>query len=254
MVCWVHELDGVADRVLPAQRASLLARVDHFVAAGDWTARMLADRFGIARPLVTAVDEPIAEVPPRPVAASDAPAPVDVLGVGSLAARKGADAFVAVVALLAATRPHLRAAWIGAGDPAQRALVTADIAAAGLGGRLHLVGDRADLEPWWPHQGLLLHTAREDPFPLVAAEAGARGVPVVTWATGGAADLLARSGSAHLVAPAGDVIGLAQRAGALLDDPAARARAGAALRTEAAHLTTDHQAPVVWAACVGGPP
>ncbi|MBS1838881.1 MAG: glycosyltransferase, partial [Actinobacteria bacterium] len=59
LVCHVHELDGVADRVLPegSRRTALVGRVDRFIAAGAPVAEMLVDRWGLASRKVVVVDE-----------------------------------------------------------------------------------------------------------------------------------------------------------------------------------------------------
>ena len=58
LVCWVHELDHVAERVCPrraALRAAALERVDHFLAAGPAVERMLVRRWGIPPEAVSVV-------------------------------------------------------------------------------------------------------------------------------------------------------------------------------------------------------
>lgn len=257
LACWVHELDGVADRVLdPAHRRELLPQVHHFVAAGGRVAAMLTDRWHIAADRVTTVDPFVGPDGPRPnrIAISDAARPT-ILGSGSLVARKGADAFVATLAALAVSRDLPPAAWVG-GDPSSPfgQQVRTDIDDAHLVDRVEVVAEVADLGPWWPEPGVFLHTAREDPFPLVAIEAARRGLPVLTWDTGGAADLVRRAGLDHLVAPAGDLLGLVDRLASLLDHPERAAEAGARLRGEAERLTAEHQGPLVWAACTGEGP
>jgi len=254
LVCWVHELDGVADRVLePSQRRELLPEVARFVAAGDRVAAMLTDRWHVAPDRVTTVDPFVG--PPgagRDLRAIGGRPPPTILGSGSLVARKGADAFVSTLAALATSHDLPPSAWVG-GDPSSLfgQEVRADIAASGIGDRVDVVAEVPDLGPWWPDPGVLVHTAREDPFPLVAIEAARRGLPVITWDTGGAADLVRRSGMEHLVAPAGDVLGLVDRLISLLDRPTLAAEAGAALRAEAGGLTAERQAPLVWSACIG---
>ena len=254
LVCWVHELDGVAERLMdPAQRRELLPQVSHFVAAGQRVSSMLIDRWHVAPERVSTVD-PFASPPQQAPTGRVSAGRVrpTILGSGSLVPRKGADAFVAVLASMAASRPLPEAAWVG-GDPgsAFSALLRTDISSAGIGDQVELAGEVPTLDPWWPASGLLLHTPREDPFPLVVIEAGQRGIPVVTWDSGGAADLVRRAGSPELVAAAGDLLGVADRVADLLDHPARAAEAARLLQQSTSVLTPEHQAPAVWAACIG---
>ncbi|MEZ5179670.1 MAG: glycosyltransferase [Acidimicrobiales bacterium] len=178
-----------------------------------------------------------------------------VLGAGAGAPRKGLDAFVACLSDLATRGEVPPAAWVG-GSPEALAVreAGADLRRVGIDDRVQLVAEVDDLGPWWPRHGLLLHPAREDPYPLVVVEAGQRAVPVVTWDTGGAADLLRAAGLAHLVAEPGDLVGLVRRVEDLLADEAARADAGRALQRATDVLVADQQAPLVWAACTEAGP
>lgn len=262
LVCWVHELDGVADRILPpARRRKLAPRVHRWVAAGPRVAEMLVERWGLPAARVVTVEEfveppaaaPASSTHAGPHAAPHAgPArPVRVLGVGACSPRKGVDAFVACLADLSTRRPTPAAAWVGGrADSVTAREARHDLERSGLAHAVRLEPDLADLEPWWPRRGLLLHPAREDPFPLVVIEAGQRAIPVVTWDTGGAADLLRRAGLADWVAEPGDLLGLSRRVEALLEDHDARAAAGRALYEVSTTLVAEHQAPRVWAACV----
>jgi len=248
LVCWVHELDRLADvLVAPDQRSALIAATDRFLAAGPAVARMLVERWGIA-PARVATVPPLVE-PPAPGAPRSERR---VLGAGALVPRKGADLFVSVLASLDPPLTAEGAAWVGGPDDGAYATqVRSDLRRAGLDGRVHLVGPVPTLEPWWPADGVLLHPAREDPAPLVVAEAALRAVPVATWTTGGAADLLRDAGCAHLVAPAGDVVGLAERLARLLADADERRAVGRALADAAAPQLVDRAAPRTLAAIRG---
>jgi glycosyltransferase involved in cell wall biosynthesis len=247
LVCWVHELDGVADQVVgEAARTALLAQTDRFVAAGVHVAEMLIARWGVDPARVTTVDPFVDPLPDGFVARGSS---LQVLGAGSVVPRKGVDAFVSTLALVAPTLPDRSAAWVGGPLVGPYAsLVLADRRDAALDHVLDLPGPQASLEAWWPGDGILLHAAREDAAPLVVLEAAQRGVPVVTWETGGAADLVRRAGLADLVAPAGDLLGLAERASGLLADADRRRAAGAQLVEAAAERSTERLAPEVWRA------
>jgi len=71
--------------------------------------------------------------------------------------------------------------------------------------------------------------SRSDSFGLVLLEAWANGVPNVAYRAGGIADVI-RHGSDGLLAPCGDVDGLAAALGRLHSDPALRQRLATAGR------------------------
>ncbi|MCU1370372.1 MAG: glycosyl transferase family 1 [Ilumatobacteraceae bacterium] len=251
LVVWVHELDHVADRIVrPAQRTALLAETDHLIAEGDRVAAMLVQRWHVDPGRITVV--PSFADPAGAPPAAPGPGRPDVVAIGSMSPRKGPDAFVAVLGALLPAHPELRAAWVGGPTTSDAAdLVRHDLAAAGLGDHVRLVGEVDDATAWLAPGTILLHPAREDPDPVAVVEAALRGVAVVTWDTGGAADLLRSAGLGHLVAPAGDVLGLARRVDDLLRDPSARQAAGQALQQAAARRTTEHAAPLILDAVVG---
>lgn len=248
LVCWVHELDGVADRVLaPRRRDELLRQTDQFVAEGDRVAEMVCDRWGVPSDRVAIVDSFIDHAEHGPATGTR-----QVIGVGSLVPRKGAELFVDLVAQLHRHDSGLRAAWVG-GDlhTPYASLVRADIEAAGLTDVLELTGSVDDVAPWWPAAGVLVHTAREDPAPLVVVEAAQRAIPVVTWSGGGAGDLVVRAGCAPLAVDPGDLLALARTTRELLDDAGRRVAVGRALQGAAAERTTEVQGPRLLEAVLG---
>jgi glycosyltransferase involved in cell wall biosynthesis len=254
LVLWLHELDGVADRIVaPAERAALVRATEHIVAVSPQVAAMAIERWGVAAEQVSVVEsfvDPLVEARPRREAVTAA---AEVVAVGSLVPRKGAEHLVALTALLRHDRPDLCSAWIG--GPTDRPyadLIRTDRRRAGLDDAVRLVGPVDDVGPWWPSNGVVVHLAREDPAPLVVIEAALRAIPVVTWDTGGAAELLRAAGLDRLVAAPGDLVAVADAVGGLLDDGAARIRAGGALQDAAAGRTTPRLAPALLAAIVGG--
>lgn len=253
LVCWVHELDHVADQLLGGRdRAALLDRTDHLVAASSRVHRMALERWGVSPDRVSTVEEFVDPVPASTPYVRRHP---HLFGVGSAVPRKGLDAFVAVATLVASRRPEVAATWFGADPQAPLTRCAAhDLATAGLTDQVRIEPATTDLGGRWTSASVLVHTAREDPCPLVVLEAAQRGVPTVTWETGGAADVLSRAGCGELVAPAGDLLGLADRVHRLLDDEPSRRAAGAALRRQVdRHHLTAVAAPALWAA-VGGRP
>lgn len=252
LVVWVHELDHVAEQLLPPpERHRLLAETDHLIAAGSRVGEMLIERWHVPPAMVTVIDPFIDDDQFGCKAPSGHH---HIVSVGSLVPRKGPDAFVAAMALIRARHPELRAAWVGGPLTSPTAdAVRCDIAAADLEAHVELLGELPDATAVLPRDGIVVHTAREDPAPLAVLEAAVRAIPVATWNTGGAADLLDTAGLGHLVAPAGDLIGLAERVHLLLSDPAERTRAGRALQEAVGPRRTSVAGPRVLAAICAGP-
>lgn len=103
----------------------------------------------------------------------------------------------------------------------------------GLGDRLDLLGDRADLAEIWPHLSVLVHAADDEPFGRVLAEAQLAGVPVAAFAGGGVAEVI-EDGITGLLTASGDVAALAAAVSRLLADRELASRLSAAGRLRAA--------------------
>lgn len=255
LVCWVHELDGVAARVLPGgpARDAAVCRVDRFLAAGPAVSDMLTDRWGVAADRVVLaepfVDDVAVEAPSGAAPTEPDGAPL-LLSVGALGYRKGIDRFVDLLACWPDGPGAPRGRWVG-GDLRSTVAAEArtDIEAAGLGARVELIDTVGDAGPHLGAARVVVSVAREDPFPLTVLEAGLRGVPVVGTDAGGLGHILAAAGRPGSIVAPGDLLALRRLIDDLLADPV-RARAdGEALRNwvRATHLT-DHLAPTVWAA------
>jgi len=252
VVTHVHELRSAFERMPAEARAGLLARTDRFLAVSGAVEAMLLD-MGVDERRVVRRYEHID--PDRTGEAQGAAAVADelgipaaapvVLGAGTADWRKGPDLFVQVAVSLrrralapaagSASRhrngevPHL--VWVGAAGGSHEAWPpTRDVTAAGLGDVVHLPGEVPDLTPWLQRASLFVLTSREDPFPLVCLEAAWHRTPFVAFDCGGIAELAGEDGGPGLVVPPTDVEAMAEAVQVWLDDPAARAAAGAAGR------------------------
>jgi glycosyltransferase involved in cell wall biosynthesis len=151
-----------------------------------------------------------------------------VLGIGYADMRKGFDLFLQLWRLLrwrGRARVHL--CWLGGMDPQMQAWLSAEIEAAGATGTFHMPGRRDDVGAFLRAADAYALTSREDPFPSVALEAVAAGLPVVAFArSGGIPDMLEETGAGAVV-PYGDVTAMAEAVSAQLRagaDDAARRR------------------------------
>jgi glycosyltransferase involved in cell wall biosynthesis len=145
-----------------------------------------------------------------------------VLGCGSVHPRKGADLFVQVAreTLARSLDDRMVFVWVGAEQDGThfRRWCEHDAAAAGLAGRVRFVGPRRTTARYFGAADAFALTSREDPFPMVALEAMARGVPVVGFdGAGGAPEVLADG--AGIVVPYLDVEEMARALVRLAEAP-----------------------------------
>ena len=158
------------------------------------------------------------------------------LFVGSGFWRKGLDA--AIGALAACANPAFRLLVAGRDRDAGRFAALAQ--AAGLAGRVRLLGGRADVRSLYAAADCFILPTRYDPFPNTALEALAMGLPSIIGRRSGAAEIL-RPGEGGWVCEPGDVAGLAR----LMQEGALAARgagAQAAARKTAEHYGIDEMA------------
>jgi glycosyltransferase involved in cell wall biosynthesis len=147
--------------------------------------------------------------------------------VGTIEPRKGVLELVQAAAEFLAQRRQATLTIIGeppgrSGDYAER--VRAAAAASGVSDRIRFQGYVDDAAGRMAGFDVLAVPSLAEPFGTVAAEAAARGVPVVASAVGGLVEVVGDGGI--LVAP-GDPRALARAVGELLDDPDRRGRLSA---------------------------
>jgi glycosyltransferase involved in cell wall biosynthesis len=252
LVVHLHELDtGLARSGDPAVVRAALARAAVVMAVAGPTAD-LARRAGAGPGRIHVVPGVVRPLPPGARAAARARArtelgrgDVDLVGgAGVPSWRKGTGRLPAVAAELARRRPGAEVWWVG-GRP-----TGAEADRVGVPDGVHWVDERPD--PWdvLDAADVVVVPSREDPLPLVALEAGGRGVPVVATATGGLPDLLA-DGRGTVVGTH-DLPALVDAVEAALADPvAAAARAEALQAHVAAHHDPAVVAPAWWSLVTG---
>lgn len=159
-----------------------------------------------------------------------------MLCVATLTPRKGHLVLIEALAPLA----HLpwRLVLVGSGDYAPdhgRALAQA-IEEAGLAARVHLAGQLSGpaLEAAWEAADLFVLPSLHEGYGMVAAEAMARGLPLVVSDAGALAEFVPAAAGA--LVPPGDAAALRMALEWLLTDPTARTAAAGVARTAGARL------------------
>jgi len=264
VVARVPELGVAVDRLLPAEeRAALLTRPDAYVAVSGAVRDLLVGH-GVDRGRIWVVGGALddSEPPPAHAVAEQrrafdvAPVTPVVTACGVLEWRKGHDLFLQLGVALRARGSHAALVWIGdARSDEERVRWDADRQAAGLEGMVRCTGMLEGAAPLAAIAAgdVFVLTSREDPFPRVVLEAGVAGRPVVTFASGGATELVG-DGAGVVVDPV-DVEAMADAVVDLLADPERAAALGEALRARVGEVgTIAHQGPRLAAVLAGDDP
>ncbi len=249
-VAHVHELERGLTFSLRGPGRTRFLGADRIVAVAQRVADHLVEVWGVDRDRIEVIH---GCVPDRVPDGRSTPTPPTgreplVLSVGVGSWRKGIDLFMDLTAKVHAAEPTTRFAWVGPLD--DDAAVRGQAERLGVGEVLDLPGEVTDPTPWFAGADVFVSTAREDPFPLVALEAGAAGLAVAAFDSGGISELLA-DGRGVVVGPEA-VEDLAGVVVTLLGDPDRRHRLGAALEARVAFRHgADLIASRLWAEAVG---
>jgi len=218
---------GMSHESYAASRASTrYARVKKFYADVD---RLLcltqadADAWAANDRLtnVGAMPNPLTIVPGEPSPLTEKV----VVGLGRLSYEKGFDLLVEAWAKVADAHPDWTVRVYG-GGPEEDAL-RAQIAAAGLDGRFELMGQTDDVPRALREASVLAMPSRAEGWPLVLGEAMATGVPCVAFDCAPGIREIVTDGEDGVVVAPGNVTGMAEAIGRLVDDEQLRQAMGA---------------------------
>lgn len=232
-IAMVHEHGtGWFQNITADQRSLLPRRNQRFLAVSASTARFLHTDLGVSHESIVVVGEPAGAHGRPPTTAPEvqgglrerlgiAPDSAIVLGGGVPDFRKAPELWMRVASNIPAdpSRP-VHFVWFGdLGPEAQDSWpLRRERALLGVEGCVHFVGRTHRPDLLMDEADLFLHTAREDANPLVCLEAALAGLPVLTFDTGGAADLV-RAADCGVVAAYPDTGPLAEAVATLLADP-----------------------------------
>ncbi len=184
------------------------------------TARTLIDDYGIASDRLFVARPGMDPLPSEqaPVRAPDDA--VHLLSVGTVTRRKGHDRLVEALALVADLPWTCTIAGSLDREPAMVALVHEKIARHGLGDRIVLAGEVADLSGLYARADIFALASRYEGYGMAFAEALRHGLPVIGTTGGAIPEVVAPS--AGILVPPDDVPALALALRWLIADPAAR--------------------------------
>jgi glycosyltransferase involved in cell wall biosynthesis len=186
---------------------------DHIVAVSEAVKRvLLAD--GVPSAIVTVIPDGI---DPAEIHANAA-RPIDIRGrlslpahtplavnAAALVAHKDQITLIRAAAAARALAPNLH--WAIAGEGERRAALAAEIARAGVGDRVHLLGYITEIDSLIREADVFVMSSREEGLGSVILHALALGKPVVSTAAGGIPEIL----GADALVPIADPTALAQK-------------------------------------------
>ena len=150
-----------------------------------------------------------------------------ILTVARLERQKGHHLLLASARVLCEANEQLHFVWLGDGPEMER--LWGAVQAAGLAGRIHLIGASDAVPAWLARADLFVLPSLAEGMPNALLEALAAGVPAIASAVGGVLDVLAGREAGVLV-PAGDAAALAEAIAYLVANPARRQQLGEAGR------------------------
>jgi glycosyltransferase involved in cell wall biosynthesis len=173
----------------------------------------------IPNPVVWPLSQHAPQVSP---ATSCAPGRQILLGVGRLSDEKNFATLIAIFTRLAPLHPNWDLVILGEG--AQRAALSAQVQAGGLGQRVFLPGSVGNMGDWYARASLYAMSSHFEGFPNTLVEAMAYGLPAVSFdCDTGPRDIIRHGIDGVLVAP-GDIDGMASALDTLMHDSRARTR------------------------------
>jgi glycosyltransferase involved in cell wall biosynthesis len=160
-----------------------------------------------------------------------------VVALGRLSYEKGFDLLVEAWAKVADAHPDWTVRVYGGGP--EEAALRAQIAAAGLEGRVELMGQTDDVPRALREASVLAMPSRAEGWPLVLGEAMATGVPCVAFDCAPGIREIVTDGVDGVVVAPGNVTGLADAISRLIGDEQLRQSMGARALAAVQRFTPD---------------
>lgn len=228
------------DFIPKSRRKYKSAHIDHYVAISDFIAKVLID-YGIPSAKVSTVKSAVSAAPFTEIDAAKArrelraewleglpPDTPIIINVGFLTEQKDHATLVRAVARLAPLLGNQPFLCVVAGSGHLKDALTEQIAAAGLTGRLVLLGLRSDIPACLAAADIFVMSSAYEGLGTSILDAMHSGLPVAATAVGGIPEMV-RDGQTGLLSPPGDSEGLAANlARLILDEKLRKSLAGQA--------------------------
>lgn len=208
-------------------------RADCIVSLTDESSAWLADQLQAAAPHLVTIPNAIPDVF-RPETSGRLPL---IVAAGRFVPGKRFDHLIRAFASVALENPDWRLRLYGSGpqEEAYRRMARR----LGVESRLELIPPVTDMLSEWSKASIAALSSRSEGLPLVALEAIAAGVPVVSYdCPTGPSEIIEDGVNGRLI-PTGDVQILAQALEELMSDSAKRNRMGSAAKASAARFSPD---------------
>jgi glycosyltransferase involved in cell wall biosynthesis len=227
-------LDAEIARQLETREKRALGAADAVIVTGRSTADVLRT-YGVSADRIRLVEPGTDRA--RLARGSGGPR-VRVLSVATISPGKGHESLIRALASIDVDEWTLTCVGDTSRYPSTVARVRDAIRAAGLDDRITLTGELrgSDLEEQYAHADLFALATLRETYGMAIAEAIARGLPVVSTATGSVREIIGHH--AGILVPPGDERALAGALARVLTDPALRAHLAAAARTARERLQT----------------
>lgn len=217
VLLYVHEEGSGIDAISAQDRHLIRERVEVVYTVSERAKRQLLN-LGVVPERIFVVPPPVAIASPAEsvvdgIRSRFGPSPI-IVGCGAVGWRKGTDLFVEILARLSLGRA-VTGLWVGRSSAVITERLVADANRLGVATSLHLVGEVDDAAPFLAAADVVVMPSREDPQPLVPAEAALLGTPTVGFDVGGIGDYAERGFAA--VAPYPDVDAVVRAVEHLLD-------------------------------------
>jgi len=239
----VIALTGVAQGLLPVPSEVVGHGVELSRFRPPASASRALSALGLPQPASATASPPLlaSDVAAQRARAASATQPAHAVGVvGRIRPAKGQGDFARAVAPLLASRPDWVAVAVGLAKGRDEAFARQLVAATG--GRLHLLGERADSAPIYRALTVLVQPSHAESYSLVLLEAMASGCCVIAAALPHYSAIL-EHGVTGLTYPVGDVEALRACLTQVMDDPELARRLGAAAAARArAHFGIEGEA------------